>query len=227
VKILPALLLNVVVVAAGLFVYDHVRDGDSSGGTPVTVVGTDPVIEARLAALEQAGPAVLRTDGAQANLLRRLEALEQRAEAKKTRLAPLPDSKREAEELGARKLSGEELSEQELARYRKLRSAVRADDKAAKQAARIDRALAKLDIRLSKGQRAKLAAAQQSFMPRYIELWGEAKTRAADQGDQADWKTVIAETGAVVQREFSDSISGFLPQADADAIAAALHPTSK
>ena len=68
-------------------------------------------------------------------------------------------------------------------------------------------------------------AAQAAFGDRFNEIWGEAKSGAAAQGENVDWGTIIRETNQTIQTEFATQVSSFLPQADAEAVAAALYPS--
>ena len=225
----PALLLNVVVAAGTVVVYDQLR------AAPVAseVAGDRTVdvddLRARIDALEAEKPVELRADGADASLRRRIEAIE-------TRLAALGERTivPSGETVGARGVapSGETVaraaddvpSAEDIGRLRVLLEAMRTEDRRAKQSARLEAALAKAGVRLSREQQDRVIAAQEAFGPRFNEIWGEAKTRASQDGGEVDWPTVIRETHRAIQGAFATQVGAFLPQADAEAVAAALYP---
>ncbi len=228
-KILPILLLNVVVAAAAILVYDQLRSDDAAVRSSGPADGIDTSIEARLAALEKDRPALLKTDGIDPRVTARLAALERGLEE---RTAPKPKGVVDAAhstELDAEPSDGPPqpsqegpTSPEEVARFRKLQKVARAADKAQAMRKRVDQALGKLELSLSKAQRTKLAATFAGFQARRSEVWSEAKTNGAAQGSNADWATIIDETNTLLRGEFSDRVDDFLPRGDAERVAAAL-----
>ena len=222
-KLLPALLLNLVVAGGAVLVYDQVRSPDAPTASGLEDGAETSDLEARLAALESSKPVALRTDGASESMLRRIEALESRlAELGRAPTSSEPAADNEAPERRQPVASGDP-SEDELERFRRLQKAARQQDRRDKQVQRIDNLLAKAGVRLSAKQRDRVIAAQEAFSPRFSAIWTEAKSNAGD-GRDVDWTTLIRETNQTIQREFSTQLGAFLPQADADAVSAALYP---
>lgn len=224
-RFVPALLLNVVVAACAVVVYDQVRSTPPS--PDVEGAASVDELAARVAALEAEKPVELRADGADASLRRRIEALEAQLVAWAKRKA-VPSG----ETVGTRGVppSGEtvatrgEPTAEEIARFRTLMNAARSEDRRAKQTARLEAALAKAGVSLSRMQKGRVLAAQEEFAPRFNEIWGESKSRAAQDGGDVDWATVIRDTNRVIQGEFARRVAAFLPTADAEAVASALYP---
>jgi hypothetical protein len=229
-KLLPYVVLNVFLVAAGIFVYDQLRN---DGPAPAAPAGVQPVdlggIEARLAALEAQREPLLRAQGSDASLLQRLEALEGRFEAARPASAPGADAEdpERPSPTPAASASKDDPTPEAVARFRKLQEYVNREERARVQRGRIMARIAKLGIRLTAKQQERLVQAYVAFQPRVSEIWGEAKTRAMDDRDEVDWPTVIAETTVVIQQEFTQQVSSFITAPDAEAIAGALYARGK
>lgn len=226
-RLLPALLLNLVVAGGAVVIYDQVRGEPTTSGGGLDASTDLDDLRARIARLESDRPVELRSDGAADATLRRLEALEARLKAfeeKPTRTAPAPSPTDDADQPVARLEPGEPSTD-EVERFRKLQKAARARDAQAKRTAYVKVALDKAGVRLSDTQRAKVVAAQAAFGERYNEIWSEAKSSSGAQGEDVDWTTIIRETNEVIQTEFASQVSSFLPQADAEAVAGALYPS--
>ena len=229
-KLLPILLINLVVTGGAILIYDQTRPAPPA--KPVVELETKDItalVDAVAAALEVDEPAELRGDGGQESLLRRLLAIEARIAKLGTAPAVVPDTADPAEEVAtpvAPMVEGEP-SDEELEKFRRLQKAARERDWMAKRAARVDKVLAKAGLTLSGKQRDQLIRAERAFNDRFNEIWGEAKQSGAAQGDAADWSTIIRETNQTIQAEFTERINTFLPQADAEAVSAAMYPSEK
>lgn len=231
-KPLPLVLLNVVVAAAAILIYDQVRAPEPKPAGASLTSGLDPSVEARLAALERGRPALLKTDGIDPRVAKRLDALEQqmreRPAAAPSPVAATDDEAEQPDPLARPKLApGDKASPEDIERFRKLQKAARAAEKAQRMRKRVDLALAKLDLDLTEQQRSKLAATFAGFQSRRDEIWREVKTSAATQGGDVDWRTIIADTNATLRSELSDRVDDFLPRADAERVSGALLGSGK
>ncbi|MHC5010503.1 MAG: hypothetical protein ACYTG6_06055 [Planctomycetota bacterium] len=229
-KFLPVLLLNVVTVAVAILAYDHLRSDVGRPGEEADDVALDPVaIERRLAALEAEQQPVLQGEGSEAVILRRLDALERRLQLLGEAVgapglsagATDPGSSHPEDPL----FEGvEDLAPEEVERFRRLQEAARRQDRIQRNQVRVNQAIDGTGVPLTPDQRGQLLEAYVEFEPRRIQIWGEAKARGQEVAGEAGWDSIIRETNLLIQREFTDRISGFLHQADAERIAEALHP---
>lgn len=231
-KLLPFFLLNVVTVVAAIWIYDEMRTGDEGAAAPVlTRDEGNAAFEERLAALEAARRPMLQAAAPDPRLVARLEQLERVLAERPPAAGEATTSAEDAAPVARPTLpspDGETLpSPEEVERFRKLQAASRRAERLQREQARITAALASVPVNLTDTQRTKLLAAHVDFEIRRNEIWGVAKTRASEAGDGIDWPTIIAETQQVVRREFVQRINTFLPQGDAELVAAALHPTRK
>jgi len=239
-KLVPALLLNVVTVVLAVLIYDQVR-GETPGSSdtralrPADRAADSAEFERRLAALEAVRRESLRAVGTDAGIFERLAALEEaaRRDGSGGLAAEQASDERIPEKEGAatpmRKRN--EPSESEVLRFRQVREAVRRDDSVKKNQKRVDGALDKLSIRLTKRQRKRVHAALAAFEPRVGEIWTEVKTQARATiaaGGEVDRGEIVTSTQALIQKEFAATLTDVVShEADAAAIAEALMPGRK
>jgi hypothetical protein len=225
-KLLPRLALNVVVVALALVAYDQLRS-DAAPETQVNAIDTtDDGLERRIDALETERRRPRRSAETDPSVLARLDALEERsAPAVDRQTAGDTPAETSAAEGGPPKPSLAEPTKAETKRFRQLRDAVRREDAVKKNARRIDAILGNLQVSLTDAQRTKVHNAYAAFQSRVGEIWGEVKARAQEttaNGGDVDRATIVADTTAVIQEEFAESLGTIVPPADAELIAAGL-----
>lgn len=228
-KLLPVLLLNIVVAGAAVVVYDQVRSTDApQGGDLDTATVDTSALEARLAALESREQPMLQAEGSDPRALARLEAFERRLRALETRSPasreqdPEEEDPQPARELPIMAAEGDPTPE-EVSRFRKLQKASHRQVRRQKVSRRLAAVVDKLGISLTEDQQEQLVDAYADFEPRRSEMWQEAKSTAAAEGEDADWDRVIRETSSRIRRAFVDEIDDFIPSADAESIAGALN----
>jgi len=231
-KLLPIILFNVVTVTVALVAYDTLR----SEPQPEPAEVDTSALEERIAAVENARPRNRRTTSTDPVVLERLAALEQAV------AAPMAALEGEAtndatDEVSPRRFDGPELSAPigvlsaaEIQRFRRLHEAVRREDAAIKNKARIDAALDNLPFRLTDGQRNEIHTAYAVFEPRVREIWTEAKLEAQQtiaDGGAVDRGEIVANTTAVIEGEFAATLSDVVPVGDAHTVAAAVLSSGK
>ncbi len=227
-KPLPMLLLNVALVVVALVVYDQLRTEDVRPRESVLEGSAESeAVLARLAALERARAPTLQATGTDARVLARLAALEEA-------LGPRAPSSDAPEDGGpvltgraptAPLASADEPTDDEIRRFRKLRAAVQQQERMEKIAAHVDERLAKLPIKLSKRQRAKIHAAYSEFRPRIGQIWQQAKEEAQETmkaGGTVDRGEIVETTTTKIQQEFAGMIDGVVSSADAESISETL-----
>jgi len=209
-----------------------------SQSTPTVVPGPGPSasiydalngFETRLAVLEAARLGERGNLDIDPRLLERLDDLERRLKALTASPGaslpppePLPPDAKDGKPVAA----GEPDSEA-IEQFMKLRAAASRQERTRRNKARIDKALADLLITLTDEQRDQLVEAYGAFEGRRGEIWGEAKRSGVEAGAEVDWMVIIANTTRVIQREFTERISPFIPGADAERISASLNPGGK
>ena len=233
-KLLPILLLNVVTVGAGIFIYDQVRT-DSADPTEYGVLDADDsALEKRVAALErraQDNAPMLTSDGGNANLVARLDELERKFERAPTAVVEESEDEqpRTASNAGSALPSLDNVAEptpEDVAKYRKLQEAAREAERLERERRRIDETLTRLEINLSDVQKDKLAQAFTSFQDRRREVFSSVRTKAneiRESGGEPDWRQLMTEAQTTAQNEFTIKISSFIPEADAQKISEGLN----
>lgn len=229
-KLLPILAINLAVTGVVLFAYDVMR-ADPAPAAPQQTGAADSTssavgaLESRLRALEGDRRRPRNAAATDADVLRRLAALEAAAEAPEAQVAELPTAPeaKHADEPVAMPVPTLP-TEAEIRRFRMLRKAVRLEDAAAKNAARVRLNLDKLALNLTDRQVRQIGDAYTTFEPEITRIWGEAKEEAqlAAGGGEVAWKDVIVTTTARVEREFAATLEGIVPASDGEAIARAL-----
>ena len=234
-KLIHVLLLNVVTVAVALVVYDQLSS--ESPGSPQERAsrpsGIDTAaLDARLQALE-AERVVLSTAGDNSGIFKRLAALEAAlGQSPGTDAAPamdrLPDKTTPADDPPGSMASAGVPSADDVRRFRQLQEAVRREDRVRANKKRIEGALDKLPLNLTKRQRARIHTAYAAFEPRVTEIWTEVKIQARatiEAGGEVDRGEIVASTTEVIQTEFAATLTDIVDhQSDAEAIAQALMP---
>ncbi len=229
-KLLPMLLLNLATVGVALFVYDQAR----SASEPANVVmerGADTeALEQRIRDLEAARAPSLTATGTDPRLVERITALEAAAGSGGT------DEPGEHPQLAGRgpsrpaTLSDAPPTDDEIRWFRKLRNAAQRADRIKRNAGRVDRAIEKAGLKLSKQQRTRIYAAFTDFEPQVDVFWREAKREAQETmraGGKIDRMEIVETTTAAIQDAFVDEIDDVVSQADAESIARALMPGGK
>lgn len=223
---IPVLLLNVALVGIGLFAYDQLRDDAPS--SPVTFEGGAidlAALERRIEALEARGPQRLRGAEPDADLLARLEALEDVSPPHEPLESVAPPSPTDAP---AREADAETMpSEAQIALWQKIREAVRRQESIARNRKRFDPALDRLGLHLTPRQRERIHEAYTAFEPRIHEIWEEAKAEAqatAAAGGTVDRQQIVMETTNQIQQAFAETLSGVVHDADAPLVAGAMIP---
>ena len=198
-KLSTALFLNVVTVVTALVIYDSTRSDPAPTDRATTVRPDTAALEQRIAELEvqvKAMPRETRTV-----VEKQTEVVEKPAETS------TPEKKLDVQ------------------RFRKLQSEARREEAIEKNRKRIDRALKKVPFQLSDAQRKRVHEARVDFEPTLREMWGEAKSEAAEQanGAEIDWKPIIERTNERIRLAFAETIEdSFRHRADAEAVAAAV-----
>ena len=230
-KLWPILLLNVAVVSGGIFAYDQLRTEEPAPAEPEAPATVDfGDLEARLEALESQPSPALQAEGLDPRVAKRLEALALRIEALETRKAieaavadePAPDVGSKPKPMPSGEEPKGEPTKEEVERFKKLQSAAHRARRIERIAKRVKSRLASLDVSLTPEQQKKLVAAYADFEPRRDEIWVEVKTNTPDTTPREDWGQIITDTNARIQREFTERITPFIPQADAEAISEGL-----
>ena len=227
-KLLPVLLMNVAIVGVALFAYEQLRQ-DPAPPQDVSASNDTAALLARIEALEARGRPLLRAHGPDPAVAKRLEALEAAIGMLDVTSEPTPDSDRPAK-TPRRGVDPYEPTPDAIARFRKLREAVQREDRLLKSRKRIDRTLDKLALNLNDQQRERIRAAHETFESRVREIWTEVKREATatlEDGGTIDSGDLVRNTQARIQEEFAASLTDIVSQTDAEAIAAALHPSRK
>ncbi len=116
----------------------------------------------------------------------------------------------------------------DVRKFRTLQEAVRREDRVRANRKRIEGALDKLPLNLTKRQRARIHTAFAAFEPRVTEIWTEVKIQAratVEAGGEIDRGEIVASTTEVIQTEFAATLTDIVDhQSDAEAIAQALMP---
>jgi len=230
-KILPMLLLNLVLVGGALVVYDRMRSEPAPATIAMEGDADTADFEQRLRVLEVRRRPVLQSAGTDPRLVERLEAVEAALAARvmtddrpgdggdRAGGAPSQDAAQPS------LASADEPTANEIRRFRRLAEAVRREVGIEKNAARVDKAVDKLSLNLSRRQRRKVAEAFTTFQPRINQIWGEAKNRArqtAKEGGAVNRAEIVETTTALIQQEFVATINDTVSSADAESIARAL-----
>ena len=122
-----------------------------------------------------------------------------------------------------------EPTEEEVDRFIRLRDAAHERDRVKKNRVRVEKALGKAAVNLTKRQREQIHAAYARFQPRVDQIWDEAKEEAREtieSGGDFDKEGFVSSTMGRIQQEFAGALDGIVShQGDAEAIAAALMPT--
>ena len=230
-KILPMLLLNLVLVGGALGVYDRMRSEPVPALQAIEGDSDTAGFEARLQALEAERRPVLQSAGTDPRLTERLAVVEAALAGRVTmddRPGDEPDLAGRAPSQDAVQpplASADEPTANEIRRFRRLAEAVRREVNIEKNAARVDKALDKLSLNLSKRQRRKVAESFTAFQPRINQIWGEAKDRARQtvkEGGAVSRAEVVETTTALIQQEFVATLTDSVSSADAESIARAL-----
>ena len=234
-KLVHVLLINLATVAVVLVVYDQLRSdaSDSSQERASRPRGIDTAaLDARLKMLEAERGAALSTAGDDSGIFERIAALEavlgQRPE---TGAAPamdrLPDETAPVDPRASMAPAGVPTAD-DVRRFRTLQEAVRREDRVKANKKRIEGALDKLPLNLTKRQRARIHTAYAAFEPRVTEIWTEVKIQAratVEAGGEIDRGEIVASTTEVIQTEFAATLTDIVDhQSDAEAIAQALMP---
>ena len=225
------LLLNLLVVATGLFVYDTVR-ADRTYGVDAPVEADRSLLEARVASLEQRmaerGPE-LRAVGTE-DLMARILTLEAALRARPAAPASAPtldDARPFAsgvdEDLAAGSVDSEDeasptpsgLDEKDVKRVQRLME--EADRRRREEWAiqRLDRTLERLDIELSAENKQRVMAATDTFRTTLREAFGEARASGLPPEDMGP----VLETARV---QLTSTLESFLPASDAEQLVQAL-----
>jgi len=236
-KLLPLLLLQLATVGVALLVYDQLRHDPPPSTPAVESDGIDaPALERRLQALEASRRPSLTATGTDPRLLERLEALEAAIETppgtagqgtetpERTGRAPAEDA------LPSPTAFADEPSARDVQGFRKLQAAAKQQERLERNRKRVDGALDKLSLRLSKNQRAKIHTAFSTFQPRVAQIWSEVKTEAQKTiaaGGDINRGELVASTTARIQQEFATSLDGIVSSADAETVAATLMPDKR
>lgn len=225
-KPIPAVLVNLAVVGVALFAYDHVRDEPGAGHVAPEPPDIGALIR-RIETLEAQGRPLLRAPDAVPTLHERLDALESAVALLDATAGsasePIPASKDASVRVRAQ---DDEPTPEAIERFRKLRDAARRADRREKSRARIDKMLDTLALNLSDEQRERIHDAQVAFEPRVRQIWTEAKqeaTQILENGGTIDSGDVVRDTQVRIRDEFASSLTSIVSQADAEAIAQALH----
>ncbi|MHC4732625.1 MAG: hypothetical protein ACYS6Z_18815, partial [Planctomycetota bacterium] len=176
-KLVQVLLVNFATVAVALVAYDQLRS-EASGPSRERArphVPDTAALEQRLQALEAERPLARAAAGTDARVFERLDELEAAvwgryaaATAGLPATEPAPGETRPTEgETPAPPVASSDVpSAREIRRFRQVREAVRREDSVKRNKARVDRALDKLSVRLTKRQRARIHVAFAAFEPR-------------------------------------------------------------
>lgn len=231
-KLLPLLLVNLATVGVGIAAYDQLRGAEAPPSVVVEGARSESAaLEPRIEALEADRRPVLGGAGIDPRVLDRLDALEEKLHAQVATGGPqvpeqATDGNRPAQaDPASKEGSPDEPSPDEVRRWRRVRDAVRREESLRRNRARFDKALDELSVNLTPRQRAKIYAVHAAFEPRIGEIWEEAKERAQATlaaGGQVSRAEVIAETTAIIQQEFAETLTGIVHQADAEAVASAM-----
>ena len=230
-KILPMLLLNLVLVGGALVVYDQMRSEPVPALQAIEGDADTAGFEARLQALEVERRPVLQSAGTDPRLVERLAVVEAALAGRVSmddRPGDEPDLAGRAPSQDAAQpplASADEPTANEIRRFRRLAEAVRREVSIEKNAARVDKALDKLSLNLSKRQRRKVAEAFTTFQPRVGQIWGEAKAQAQETkaaGGTINRAEIVETTTALIQQEFVATITDTVSSADAESLARAL-----
>jgi len=225
-KLLPIVLINAVLVAGGIVIYDQVR-GDGPATTYATDGGGDDVqiaqITERVAALEGRAP-TLRATGSDPRILARLEALETRAAVR----APsggtsTPDADGAAPAEDALALpdvpEGEQPANEDVRRFRRLMEAAEQQRRDERDRERLLAVLKDLDITLNAEQTNKLVAAQRDYRSKVGDVWRKAFSGIREAGADREGMREAARQGMEGLRDqFGVTINKFVPSADAQKI---------
>ena len=145
-------------------------------------------------------------------------------------LADHAESPSPAEVMAAPKKAPAPPTEADVQRFRELQEAVRREDRIKKNSKRVDGILDKLGVNLTPTQRKQVHAAAADFEPNVNRIWGEVKEEAratVKAGGEVDRGEIVTSTMARIQTEFAATLMGVVGhQADAQAIAEALHPSN-
>ena len=230
-KPFPVFLVNLATVVVALVVYDQLRSEGSSRGRASRTRATDTAeLEARIRALEtqrRTSPvendahASGRLDGPASNTSRRA-APGDPSPATKDGAKPV----RGAQPSGT--LSSDAPTEDEVRRFRRLREHTRRLDSVKRNRKKVSEALKKLPINLTDEQRELVHYKYAAFEPVVSEIWGEVKQAAqatVKAGGEVDRGEIVATATTTIQAKFAATLGDVVDHdADAQAIAAALHP---
>ncbi|MHC4548738.1 MAG: hypothetical protein ACYTEZ_08155 [Planctomycetota bacterium] len=238
-RLVQVLLINLAMVVVALVVYDQLR-AKAPGPSRERAWPRGPdtaALERRLQALEAERHPSLRAEaGTDARVFERLDELEAAvwggyaaAAGDLPATEPTQDETKPTDgEPPPPTASPDVPSAADIRRFRELREAVRREDSIKRNKARVDRALDKLSVRLTKRQRARIHVAFAAFEPRVKEIWNEAKTQAQQTiaaGGEVDRGEIVTATTATIQQEFAKTLTGIVEHpADAEAIAKTLMP---
>jgi len=236
-KLIQVVLINLATVAVALVVYDQLRSEPSGPSRErARPRGTDAAtLEGRLQALEaERDPSLRAAAGADARVFERLDELEAAvwgwaASGGVPATEPAPDETRTTQgESLAPVASPDVPNAVDTRRFRQLREAVRREDSVKRNKVRVDRALDKLSVRLTKRQRARIHVEFAAFEPRVKQIWTEVKEEAQKTiaaGGDVDRGEIVTATTATIQQEFAKTLTDIVDHpADAEAVAKTLMP---
>jgi hypothetical protein len=234
-RLVPILLINLATVVVALVVYDQVRgktyrSSQGRASTPRSQVIDATAIGQRLDALEAERSPPPWSPGTDAGLDGSDESeLGNAASGSLAAKDPTPAeaTPTEVEPPAAAAYSYVPRAD-DIRRFRQLREAVRREDSIEKNRARVDGALNKLSLRLTKTQRSKIHHAFAAVEPRVTRIWIDAKTQAQKTiaaGGEVDRGEIVTSTTAVIQQEFANTLTAIVDHpADAEEIAKSLMP---
>ncbi|MHC4940120.1 MAG: hypothetical protein ACYTHK_14215 [Planctomycetota bacterium] len=214
-KLGPVLLLNLLTVAIALVVYDQVRSEPVKDRGAPTRGGGSASLERRVLELETRSP---QTNDAVLERLGRLESSMNRSQVPMVEAKPIERAT----------AMPQEPTEDEVDRFIRLRDAAHERDRVKRNWARVEKALGKISVSLTRRQREQVHTAYARFQPRVNQIWGAAKDQAREtieSGGEIDKEEFVTSTTARIQQEFAGTLHGIVRhQGDAEAIAAALMP---
>jgi hypothetical protein len=228
-RLLPQLVLNFAIVGVALFAYDALRtDAGSGPAGAVPVADASIELENRIAALEAARRPTLEARGVDPSVEERLRAFERRLDERAVPAAAEPGEEATGSAAKQAPLFSKETAEaptpEEVQRFLRLQKAAREEERLLRHSKQVEARLAKLDVRLTAKQRARLVRSYAAFQPRRNAIWSGVKSAAQSGGAEVDWEAVVREGQTKIRNEFAEEAAGFLPRADADVVAASLFP---
>ena len=233
-KLVQVLFINVATVAVALVVYDRLR-GKESGPShrrtsmPRSHIPDTAALEVRLAALEAERRPSLWAAGTDSRVFERPDAPEETERDHAPAAEQTPDETRPAKKEPRASMASRDIpTTDEVRKFRQLREAARRQDAVERNKARVDKALDKLSLHLTKRQRTRIHTAFAAFEPRVKVIWTEVKTQAQETiaaGGDVDRGEIVSSTTAVIQQEFAKTLTDIVDNPpDAETIAKTLMP---